>query len=108
VDRSIEVSLQGKVQGIGAIVVFDGELLNLLLITVEDVFPKLTFGEGQGNMFDLSVHSPIGLVVLDGEALLPEDDVSIVGVVILLGGIKVTEHEGEGYVFLRDHLGRGV
>ena len=51
-------------------------------------------------MFNLSVHGAIGLVVLDGEALLPEDDVSIVRVVILLGGIKVTEHEGEGDVFL--------
>jgi hypothetical protein len=106
VDRSIEVSLQGKVQGVGAIVVFDGELLNLLLITVEDVFPELAFGEGQGDMLNLSVHGAIGLVVLDSEALLPEDDVSIVGVVILLGGIKVTEHEGEGYVFLRDHFRR--
>lgn len=56
-------------------------------------------------MFNLSVHGPISLVVLDREALLPEYNISIVGVIILLGGIKVTEHEGEGYVFLRYHLG---
>lgn len=56
-------------------------------------------------MFNLSVHGPIGLIVLDRETLLPEDNISIVGVIILLGGIKVTEHEGEGYIFLRNHLG---
>jgi hypothetical protein len=56
-------------------------------------------------MFNLSVHGPIGLIVLDRETLLPEDNISIVGVIILLGGIKVTEHEGESYIFLRNHLG---
>lgn len=57
-------------------------------------------------MFNLSVHSAISLVVLDREALLPENNISIVGVVVLFGGIKVTEHECEGYVLLRNHLGR--
>ena len=57
-------------------------------------------------MFNLSVHSAISLVVLDREALLPENNISIVGVVVLLGGIKVTEHECEGYVLFRNHFGR--
>ena len=103
-DRSIEVSLKCKIQCVWTIVVFDCKLLNFLLIIVEYVFAELAFGEGQWDVFNLSVHGPIGLVVLDREALLSEDNISIVGVVILLGGIKVTEHESKGYVFLRNHL----
>jgi hypothetical protein len=59
-------------------------------------------------MLDLSIDRAIYWVLFDSETLLPEDDISIVGIVILFGCVKITQHKHKGYVLLRNHLGRRV
>ena len=51
-------------------------------------------------MFDLSVNTSISQVVSDVETLLPKNDLSIVRVVILLCGVKITEHKGKGDILV--------
>ena len=51
-------------------------------------------------MFDLSVNTSISQVVPNVETLLPKNYLSIVRIVILLGSVKITEHEGEGDILV--------
>ncbi len=51
-------------------------------------------------MFNLSVDASISEILLDVQTLLPEYNIPIVRIIILLSGIKVTEHESKCYVFL--------
>jgi hypothetical protein len=51
-------------------------------------------------MFNLSVDASISEILLDVQALLPEYNIPIVRIIILLSRIKVTEHESKCYVFL--------
>ena len=51
-------------------------------------------------MFNLPVYAPIRLILLDKQTLLPEYYVPIVRIIVLLSGIKVTEHESERDIFL--------
>ena len=104
----IEIILEGQIQGIGTIVVIDGKLLNLFLITVKDVFTKLALRERQWNMLDLTIHCAICHVFLDVEGLLSEDNVTIVGVIVLLGSVKVTQHESKSDIFIRNDLRRRI
>lgn len=59
-------------------------------------------------MLDLSVYASICLIVLYIKTLLPQDDVTVVRVIILLGRVKITEHEGKGDIFLRNYFWRRV
>ena len=51
-------------------------------------------------MLDLPVNTSISQVVSDVETLLPKNDLSIVGIIILFCGVKITEHEGEGDILV--------
>jgi len=97
---SVEVALQSEVVGVGAPVVLNTKLLNLLGVWIEDIFAQLATGVRQWNVLDLPVNTSISQVVSDVETLLPKNDLSIVGVVILLCGVKITEHEGEGDILV--------
>ena len=97
---SVEVALQSEVVGVGAPVVLNAKLLNLLGIWIEDIFAQLATGVRQWNVLDLSVNTSISQVVSDVETLLPKNDLSIVGVVILLCGVKITEHKGKGDILV--------
>jgi hypothetical protein len=97
---SIEVALQSEVVGIGAPVVLNTKLLNLLGVWIEDIFAQLATRVRQWNVLDLSVNTIISQVVSDVETLLPKNDLSIVRVVILLCGVKITEHKGKGDILV--------
>jgi hypothetical protein len=97
---SIEVALQSEVVGIGAPVVLNTKLLNLLGVWIEDIFAQLATRVRQWNVLDLSVNTSISQVVSDVETLLPKNDLSIVRVVILLCGVKITEHKGKGDILV--------
>jgi hypothetical protein len=97
----VKVTLEGQVQGIWTIIVIYRKLLNLFLVLIEDILPQLTFGVSQWNMLNLSIHGPVRLIVLHVQSFLPQDNFTIVRVVVLLGGIEVTEHKRECDIFLR-------
>lgn len=97
---SVEVALQSEVVGVGAPVVLNTKLLNLLGVWIEDIFAQLATGVRQWNVLDLPVNTSISQVVPDVETFLPKNDLSIVRVVILLGGVKITEHKGKGDILV--------
>ena len=49
-------------------------------------------------MLDFPVHGPISLVMLDRETFLSEDYFPVIGIIVLLGRIEITQHEGESDV----------
>jgi hypothetical protein len=57
-------------------------------------------------MFYFSIDTSISEILLNVKTLLPQHDVSIVWIIVLLSGIKITEHESESNIFLRNHFRR--
>jgi len=78
----IKVALQSEISGVWAVVSFDAELSNLFSVLVEDVLANLALGEGNGLVDYLPVPCSIGRVLLDYEALLSEDQLAVVWIIV--------------------------
>jgi len=108
VHRRVKVTLKSQVLRVRTVVVFDAKLFDLFLVWIEYVLANLALGIGEWYMFNLPVHGPISLILPDVQRLLPQDDLTVVRIVVLLRRIEVTQHKSEGDIFLGYDFRRGV
>jgi len=108
VHRRVEVTLKSQILRVWTVVVFDTKLFNLFLVGIEYILANLALGIAQWYMFNLPVHGPVCLILPNVQRLLPQNDLTVVRIVILLRRIEVTQHKSEGDIFFGYKLRRGV